>query len=63
MVKIGFIMYTIVETHINITFAILIVSYFTKNLRPNYFSIINQILKYLASSQDKKIISDNVSEL
>ena len=32
-----------------------IISCFTKNLRPDYFSIIDQILRYLASSLKKAL--------
>lgn len=39
-----------IKTYIKIIFAKLIVSYFKKNLRLDYFSAINQILRYLASS-------------
>lgn len=48
--KIGSIMYVMVETHINIAFTKLMVSYFTKNLKPDHFSAVNQILRYLADS-------------
>lgn len=49
-------MYIIVESYITIKFAILMVSYFTKNSEPNHFIIIDQILKYLAGSENKRII-------
>lgn len=62
-VKIRFIIYTIVKTYIDIVFTTSIISYFTKNSKLDYFSDIDQILKYLAGSQDKKIIFGNKSEL
>ena len=45
MAKIRSIMYTIVDTHIDIVFTTLMVSYFTKNSGPNHFNIIDQILR------------------
>ena len=62
MAKIGFIIYVIIKTYINIIFAILIVIYFIKNLKLDCFNIVNKILRYLASSQDKKIVFGNESE-
>lgn len=41
IVKIGSIMYIIVETRIDIAFTISIVSCFTKNPEPNHFSAID----------------------
>lgn len=49
-------MYIIVETSINIIFAILIVSCFAKNQGLDHFNAINQILRFLASSLKKDII-------
>lgn len=45
-----------VKTQINIIFITLIISCFIKNLEPDYFSIMNQILRYLAGSQDKSVM-------
>lgn len=42
-----------IETQINIIFAILIVNCFVKNLRSNYFNTVDQILRYLASNPKK----------
>ena len=56
MAKIGYIIYAIVETWIDIAFVTLMVSCFAKNLRPDYFSTIDQILRYLVGSQDKAIL-------
>lgn len=50
VVKIGFIMYIIIETQIDIVFAILIVNLFVKSLGSDYFCIIDQILRYFFSS-------------
>lgn len=49
-VKIRFIMYTMIETCIDIIFTISIISYFLKIPKPDHFSVINQISRYLASS-------------
>lgn len=46
--KIGSIIYTMVETQINIAFVTSMVSCFTKNLGPDYFNAVDQILRYLA---------------
>lgn len=56
IIKIGFIMYVIIEIQINIAFTRLIISCFTKNSRPNHFNIMDQILRFLTNSQDKSII-------
>lgn len=61
--KIGSIIYTIVETQIDIAFAILMINCFTKNPGPEYFSAINQILKYLAGSPKRGIIFQRKSKL
>lgn len=56
VIKIVSIIYAIVETWINIPFAILMISHFAKNLKPDHFSIVsNQILRYLANSLEKSI--------
>ena len=52
-----------VETYIDILFATLIVNCFSKISRSDHFSAINQILRYLANSQDRKIIFDGKLEL
>lgn len=44
-----------VETQIDIPFAILMVSRFAKNPGLDHFSAVDQILRYLASSQDRGI--------
>lgn len=36
-------------------FAISVVNYFTKNLGSNHFSVLDQILRYLANCLDKSI--------
>ena len=59
MAKIGSIMYAIVETCIDIAFATSMVSCFTKNPGPDR----DQILKYLAGSQDREITFGGKSEL
>lgn len=56
MAKIGSIIYIIVETYKNIIFVQFIVSQSTKNPSFEHFNTINQILRYLAGSQDKGII-------
>lgn len=61
--KIKSILYTIIETKINCIFAISIVSHFTKNPGLDHFSIIDQILKYLASSSEKNITFERKSKL
>lgn len=53
--KIGYIIYIIIENQIYIAFAILIISCFAKNLGPDYFSTVDQILRYKVSSPDKSI--------
>ena len=56
-------MYIIVETYIDIAFTISMINCFTKNLEPDYFNAIDQILRNLASSQDRKIKFGNKSKL
>lgn len=48
-------MQTIIETHVDIAFAISIVCQFAKNLSSENFNAINHILQYLARSLDKDI--------
>ncbi len=55
LAKFGSIIYTIVETCIEIAFATSMVGRFAKNPSLEYFYIINQILCYLAGSQDRGI--------
>ena len=61
--KIGSIMYEMVETRIDIAFATSMVSRFTKNPGPDHFSAVDQILRYLAGSQDRGITFGGESEL
>lgn len=51
-----------VKTWINIAFTMSIISCFAKNLGPDYLSIMDQILRYLASSLKKNIIFKRKSE-
>ena len=53
--KTGSIMYAMVETQIDIAFATSMVSRFAKNPGPDHFSAVDQILRYLANSQDRGI--------
>lgn len=61
--KFGLIIYAIVETYINITFTTSMVSRFAKNFSLEHFHTIDQILYYLARSQDKSIIFGGKEEL
>lgn len=61
--KIRSIMYAMIETWIDITFAMSIISRFGKNLGPNKFSVVDQILKYLADSPERGIILEGESKL
>lgn len=61
--KIGSIMYPMVKTRIDIMFATSMVSHFAKNPGPDYFSAIDEILRYLANSQDKGITFGRKPEL
>lgn len=61
--KIRSIIYVIVERRNNIIFTTLIVNCFSKNLGPEYFSAVNQILKYLAKSENKSITFEKKSKL
>lgn len=61
--KIKFLIYTIVETQIDIVFAMTIINCFAKNLGPNHFSAVNQILRYLASNLERGIPFEGESEL
>lgn len=45
-----------VKIQIDIVFTILMIGYFVKNSKLDHFNSINQILKYLAKSEDKGII-------
>lgn len=45
-----------VETQVDITFAISMVSHFTQNLKLDHFNTIDQILRYLANGQNKNFI-------
>ena len=53
--KIESIMYAMIETQIDIAFATSMVSRFAKNPGPDHFSAVDQILRYLANSQDRGI--------
>ena len=53
--KVGSIMYAMVETRIDIAFAISMVSRFANNPSSEHFHAIDQILRYLAGSQDRGI--------
>ena len=44
-----------VETQIDIAFATSMISRFAKNPGPDHFSVVDQILRYLAGSQDRGI--------
>lgn len=61
--KIRFIIYAILETQIDIVFATSIISCFTKNLGPDYFIAVNQVLRYLAGSLEKSITFEGKSKL
>ncbi len=61
--KIGSIMYTMVETRIDIAFATSMVSRFAKNPGPDHFSAMDQILRYLAGSLERGITFGGESEL
>lgn len=61
--KIGSIMYVIVKQRIDIVFATSMVSFFSKNPGLEYFSAVDQILRYLAESQDRGITFREESEL
>ncbi len=56
-------MYAMVETWVDIAFAISMVSRFAKNPEPDYFSAVDQILRYLASSLEKGITFEGESKL
>ncbi len=61
--KFGSMIYTMFETRIDIVFAISMVSNFVKNSSLEHFHAIDQILRYLAGSQDKGIIFGREKEL
>lgn len=61
--KIGSIMYAMVKTRIDIGFATSMVSRFAKNPGPDHFSAVDQILRYLAGSQDRGIMFGGEPEL
>lgn len=50
VIKIRFIIYAIVKTQINILFTMSMISCFAKNSGPDYFRLIDQILKYLTGN-------------
>lgn len=61
--KIRFIIHNMVETLIDIAFAMSMVSHFVKYLERNHFSTVDQILRYLACSLEKDIIFSGKSKL
>ena len=61
--KVGSIIYTMVETRIDIVFATSMVSRFAKNLSSEHFNAIDQILRYLARSCERGIIFGGEKEL
>ncbi len=61
--KIGSIIYTMVETRIDIAFAMSMVSRFAKNPGPDYFCTVDRILRYLADSLERNITFQGESEL
>ncbi len=56
-------MYAMVETRIDIAFATSMVSRFAKNPGPDHFSAVDQILRYLAGSPERRITFAGESEL
>lgn len=52
-----------VETQINIAFIRSIISHFAKNKTSDHFSIVNQVLRYLANNPEKRIIFEIESKL
>lgn len=61
--KIGSIMYAMIETRIDIAFATSMVSCFAKNPRPDHFSAVDQLLRYLAGSPERAITFGGKSKL
>lgn len=57
------IIYATVKTQIAIVLTTSMISYFAKNLGPDHFSAIDQILRYLVDRQDRGIIFGGESEL
>lgn len=53
--KVGYIFYIVIKSQIDIRFATSIVTSFAKNLRPDHFCAVDQIFRYLASSQNRGI--------
>lgn len=62
-VKVGSIMYAMVETQIDIAFATSIVSRFSKNPSSGYFNGIDQILQFFAKSSKMGITFGRDEEL
>ena len=56
-------MYAMAETLIDIAFATPMISRFAKNSEPDHFSAVDQILRYLAGSQDRGIAFGGEPEL
>ena len=63
LAKVGSIIYAIVEIRIDIAFLTSMVSKFANNASLEHFHAIDQILRYLAKSQDKGIIFKGEKEL
>ena len=61
--KVGSIIYTMVETHIDIAFVTSMVSKFANNPSSEHFHAIDQILRYMAGSQNRGIIFGGKEEL
>ena len=61
--KVGSIMYAMVETRIDIAFATSMVSRFANNPSSEHFHAVDQILRYLAGSQDRGITFGGEEEL
>ena len=58
-----FLMFSIIETRLNIIFFTAVVSYFLKNLLFQYIKVVKIILKYLKGSKQQKIINRSKKEL
>lgn len=63
LAKVGSVMHAIVETRVDITFAISMFSRFTKNPSLEHLNAINQILRYQAGSRERGIKFGEEKEL
>ncbi len=63
LAEVGSIMYAMVETRIDITFTTSMVSRFAKNPSLEHFNAIDQILRYLAGSHERRITFGGEKEL